>query len=122
MNSMYINYQDIGLRIREQRLKQNLTQQTLAELADQTPTNISHIERGTTKLSLPSLINIANALNVSVDIILCDSVQQSKHTFEGEIADLLKDCDQREIRVLAESIKTIVKSLRKVYSVDETNY
>jgi transcriptional regulator with XRE-family HTH domain len=118
---MYINYHDIGRRIREQRLKQKLTQQTLAELAEQTPTNISHIERGTTKLSLPSLINIANALSVSVDTFLCDSVQQSKHIFEGEIADLIKDCDQREIRVLSESMKTIVKSLRKVYSIDEIN-
>jgi transcriptional regulator with XRE-family HTH domain len=118
---MYINYQDIGSRIREQRLKQNLTQQALAELADLTPTNISHIERGATKLSLPSLINIANALSVSADTFLCDSVQQSKHIFENEIVDLIKECDQREIRVLSESMKTLLKSLRKVYDVDETN-
>ena len=41
--------------------KQKLTQQALAEMVGLVPSNISHIERGTTKLSIQSLIRIANA-------------------------------------------------------------
>lgn len=61
---MNINYKAIGMRIRNRRKVLGLTQQRLAEIADLSDTNISHIERGATKLSLPSLISIANALSV----------------------------------------------------------
>ena len=53
---MGIDYQAIGVRIRRLRKAKGLTQQTLAELSEQEPSNISHIERGATKLSLPTLV------------------------------------------------------------------
>lgn len=43
----------IGRHIRR-AFCQGLTQQTLAERAEQEPANISHIERGAAKLSLPT--------------------------------------------------------------------
>ena len=55
---MEIDYELIGKRIREERISQNLSQQTLAEISNISPTNISHIERGATKLSLPTLVSI----------------------------------------------------------------
>ena len=67
---MGLDYQAIGTRVRRLRKARGLTQQTLAELSDQEPSNISHIERGATKLSLPTLVNIANALEVTVDELL----------------------------------------------------
>ena len=75
---MELDYQAIGIRIRRLRKEQGLTQQRLAELSSQEPSNISHIERGATKLSLPTIVNIANSLNVTVDDLLCDSLEFSK--------------------------------------------
>ena len=69
---MALDYQAIGTRIRRMRKAHGLTQQALAELSNQEPSNISHIERGATKLSLPTLVNIANALDVTVDELLFD--------------------------------------------------
>lgn len=48
-----------GRRIRRLRKAQGLTQQILAEYAEQEP---SHIEGGAARLSLPALISIAIAL------------------------------------------------------------
>ena len=79
---MDLDYRAIGIRIRRFRKDQGLTQQVLAEMSDQEPSNISHIERGATKLSLPTIVNIANALSVSVDDLLCDSLIESKASFE----------------------------------------
>ena len=62
---MELDYQAIGVRIRRLRKERGLTQQTLAEISSQEPSNISHIERGATKLSLPTLVSIANALEVT---------------------------------------------------------
>ena len=53
---MELDYQAIGVRIRRLRKERGLTQQTLAEMSGQEPSNISHIERGATKLSLPTLL------------------------------------------------------------------
>ena len=61
---MELDYQAIGVRIRRLRKERGLTQQTLAEMSGQEPSNISHIERGATKLSLPTLVSVANALEV----------------------------------------------------------
>ncbi len=57
---MHIDYVSVGKRIRELRIKQGLTQNKLAEKSGIEPSNISHIERAATKLSLPTLVSIAN--------------------------------------------------------------
>lgn len=56
------NFVNLGKRIREKRLSQNLTQEALAEKADVGTTHISHIETGCTKLSLTTFISIAMLL------------------------------------------------------------
>ena len=55
---MELDYQAIGVRIRRLRKERGLTQQALAERSNQEPSNVSHIERGATKLSLPTMVNI----------------------------------------------------------------
>ena len=50
---------DIGRRICQHRKALGYTQQKLAEMSNQEPSNISHIERGATKLGLPTLVSIA---------------------------------------------------------------
>ena len=89
---MDIDYKAIGQRIRKRRKMLNITQSILAERADLSDTNISHIERGATKLSLPSLIAIANALETNVDSLLMDVVDNSEVEFKKEFAQLLSDC------------------------------
>lgn len=65
-----IDYKGIGKRIKAARRIKGLNQKSLAMLADIAPTNLSHIERGATKVSLPTLVKIANSLGVS----MCDSL------------------------------------------------
>lgn len=97
---MELDYQAIGIRIQRFRKAQGLTQQKLAELSYQEPSNISHIERGATKLGLPTIVNIANALGVTVDDLLCDSLKNSKATYEREVADILSDCTHSELKII----------------------
>lgn len=91
------NFVNLGKRIREKRLSQNLTQEALAEKADVGTTHISHIETGCTKLSLTTFISIANALDVSADELLCDCINQASNVYETEISLLLKNCSTKEI-------------------------
>lgn len=111
---MELDYQAIGIRIRRFRNAKGLTQQTLAELSHQEPSNISHIERGATKLGLPTIVNIANALGVTVDDLLCDSLMSSRATYEREIADILSDCTHPELKIITGTIRSLKDNLRKV--------
>ena len=95
---MELDYQAIGIRIRRLRKEQGLTQQRLAELSSQEPSNISHIERGATKLSLPTIVNIAN----------------SKAAFEREISEILSDCTHQELRIISGTMRVLKDNLRKV--------
>ena len=71
---MEVDYKAIGQRIKIARIKKGVTQETVADLIDITPAHMSNVETGKTKVSLPTLIAIANALSVSVDTLLCDNV------------------------------------------------
>ena len=110
---MELDYQAIGLRIRRLRKARGLTQQSLAEISNQEPSNISHIERGATKLSLPTLVNIANALHVTADELLCDSLPASKNVLEREVAQLLADCSHLELKIITETVLALKESLRR---------
>lgn len=109
---MAIDYQIIGKRIREIRKEKHITQEALAELSGVEPSNISHIERAATKVSLPTLVNIANALNVTADELLYGNLKKSGHISHSIIEALLSDCTPDELKALAEMIKTTKSILR----------
>ena len=110
---MGLDYQAIGIRVRRFRKAKGLTQQALAERSEQEPSNISHIERGATKLSLLTLVSIANALDVTADELLCDSLPASRSVFHREAEHLLADCTHSELQIITETIRSLKESLRK---------
>ena len=109
---MGINYVSIGKRIKEFRTAKKWTQAKLAEESGIEPSNISHIERGATKLSLPTMINIANALGVSLDDIAFGSLVKSKHVSVKLIDEIISDCTPEELKAIIEIIKTTKSILR----------
>lgn len=113
---MDIDYKAIGIRIRRKRKDLGLTQQKLAELADLEPSNISHIERGATKLGLPTIVSIANVLNCSVDDLLCDSLKFPKLAYEKEASDILAGCTNAQKNIITESMLTLKENLQKYSS------
>ncbi|MPM06693.1 hypothetical protein SDC9_52996 [bioreactor metagenome] len=110
---MSIDYSDIGRRIRYFRTSKQISQEELAETAELSVTHISHIETGNTKLSLPTIIKIANSLSVSVDELLCDSIEKSKEIYDNEVSAQMEDCSVKETRIISEIVKTTKEALRK---------
>lgn len=110
---MELDYRAIGKRIKIARIKADLTQERLAEAVEISPTHLSNIETGTTRVSLTAIVNLANALSVTVDDLLCDSVIQAKPQFEKDIAALLEDCDEYEIRMVRDMAQALKDTLRR---------
>jgi transcriptional regulator with XRE-family HTH domain len=74
---MGLNYERIEKIIKAVRIERGLSQADLAEHADLSVPYISHIETGRSKASFETIINIADALNVTVDRLLCGNMQNS---------------------------------------------
>lgn len=109
---MEINYIAIGKRIRTAREKLSITQEKLSDIINLSPSHMSHIENGKTKLSLPSLILIANALNTTVDSLLYDNIDLTYDSYDKDFKDLLSDCTTSEREVILQSaiqVKTALK-------------
>ena len=69
-----MDYKRLGVRIREERKRLNLTQAQLAEAVDISDTYMGAIERGERSLTLDTLVRLVNRLGVTVDYLLADSV------------------------------------------------
>jgi len=109
---MDINYNAIGERIKAYRNKLNITQAQLGEQSGVEPSNISHIERGATKVSLPTLIKIANTLGVSLDDLVYDNLSKNQHISVKDLNEILSDCNDSELKTLVEMVKSTKKILR----------
>ena len=110
---MELDYKAIGKRIKIARIKADLTQERLAEMVEISPTHMSNIETGTTRVSLTAIVSLANALSVTVDDLLCDSVVKFKVQFEKDIAGILADCDEYEIRMVKDMAQALKETLRR---------
>ena len=69
-----MNYKELGRRIRQQRVLCRLTQEELAEKSGISCSFVGHIERGEKKFSIGTLVSICNAMVVSPDYLLQDSL------------------------------------------------
>jgi transcriptional regulator with XRE-family HTH domain len=102
---MELNYAGIGKRIRKFRLEKGYTQEMLAANSGISTVHISHIEGGHTKAGLPKIVSIANALKVSVDMLLQDSLIHIPHVSVSEIERTLSDCSPAELKILSEILQ-----------------
>lgn len=119
---MELDYKAIGKRIKIARIKADLTQERLAELIDISPTHLSNIETGTTRVSLNTIISIANALSVTGDDLLCDNIIMSKVQFEKDIALLLEDCDEYEIRIIKDKIPDLLFACKVLLNTGQVSH
>ena len=118
-----INYQYIGQRVRQERLRHHLSQEQLAELTDSSPQYISHIETARKKASLEMLIRIANALNTSVDQLIADNLNGSHYRCDAELYRLLTGCSTYERRIILElamATRYILQEYRWILTLDKS--
>lgn len=95
-----MDYTLLGKRIRDERLIQRLTLEKLAEKIDKSINFIGQIERGEGKPSLETLVDIANALGVSVDYLLYDNIKVSADDTDKEILGIIHMMDDKGKRFI----------------------
>lgn len=68
-----MDYIFMGRQIRKERQRQQLTQAELAERVDVSTSFIGHVERGSRKASLETVVKISEALGMSIDSMVLPS-------------------------------------------------
>ena len=71
-----MDYERLGLRVRQQREIKNLTQSQLARKTSVAASFIGHIERGEKKASVETVVALCNALDISPAVLLQDSLSE----------------------------------------------
>ena len=70
-----MDYKELGRRVRQQRALCKLTQEELAEKSGISCSFVGHIERGEKKFSIGTLVALCNAMEVSPNYLLQDSLE-----------------------------------------------
>jgi transcriptional regulator with XRE-family HTH domain len=104
-----IDYMKIGFKIRQARIKLKLSQEQLSEKCDISTSYLGHIERGTRKLSLDTLVSLCSVLDLSTDYVLLDSLPSS----DPVIISLLEHAKQNNTKNYERYIR-VVKALSEV--------
>ncbi|MBR2883721.1 MAG: helix-turn-helix transcriptional regulator [Clostridia bacterium] len=107
---MALNYTIIGENIKYARKEQRLTQEKLAEIVNKSPSYISYIETGKRKLSLESLVDIANALYVSADELLSFNIAY-RNQRACEFSFILGKCSIYEQKIINDIVLALKQSL-----------
>lgn len=100
-----MDYEALGRQIRKQRQLVNYTQEKLADMANISASFLGHIERGSRKASLETLVSIANALNVGTDKLLIDSLSLQYNVDDIDNLDANKrHLIQEMLRVIRDNV------------------
>ena len=124
-----LNYKDVGLRIRLEREKLGLSREKFAELIGLSSFYIGQLERGDRRMSVDTLVNISETLNVSVDYLLygynyyMENIKVSEAIDDiyrvsidneiKELLDILKGSSKEQISLLKDIYKLILPSIKK---------
>ena len=83
-----------------------MSQAELASRTELSTQHISNVENARSKVGLEKLVAIANELDCSVDELLCGSIRTgSRSVYSDEIAAIIEDFSDTEIRVLPEFLR-----------------
>ncbi len=95
-----LDFAFIGQRIREARNDRHLTQEYIADVTGVNVSHISNIETNKVKVSLTLLVQICNALGVTLDYILENEYHNPDSVIEKELFNVMKGMQKEKQETL----------------------
>ena len=103
---------EFAQRLKEYRKARGMTQQELADRLGVSNKSVSRWETGGYP-DVALLGPLAKALGVTVDDLLCDSLENARTAFDREAADILSDCTPWERTVITGTMRALKEHLRR---------
>ena len=112
MNSMLTVFMTTFARtVRIERIRQNVTQEELAEMADISPQFLCRLENARKTASIETYIKIGVALHLRLADIFCED-KLNNPSDDDAVFHLLNGCTDFEKRVCAKTIEGVLAGLR----------
>lgn len=109
-----MNYTQLGKRIRQERLRLNLTQEQLSEDIGISTAYLGQIERGDRNVTLDKLVPIVNRLGVTLDYLLSDYINTSNDDVNlKRLSQLLDGKTEAEKELVVNMIKLLFSYTEK---------
>lgn len=99
----------LGRRIYFVRKEQHMTSEKLSDLCDVNAVFIRQIERGLRLPSVPVLVKICNALEVSANYLLGKDLKYNENINLKELADLIHLSSPKQIQLIAEIYRVVIE-------------
>ena len=107
-----IDFRAIGRRIRDNRKRRGISQESLGWSIHKSGALIGQIERGETRPTVEDLIYIADELGVSANELLIGNQDIGPDSYQYEIDIQMADCTKDEQLLLYEMVVAIKKIIR----------
>ena len=107
-----MDYIALGKNIRQRRLLAGLRQEDLAEMCNYSISHIGQVEKANTIPSLDTVVRIANALHVTVDQLLYESIDQKEGIY-------LRDLERRIMNLPVASRITACEAMTNLLDIIE---
>lgn len=102
---------DVGQRIRNYRIQQQLSQEELAERCGLHPTYIGQIERGEKNATLESICKIASGLAISLSVLFekIDELEDNGNNYPSVAYNIIQTAPKENQEKLVDILKMIME-------------
>lgn len=107
MERYRLDYTALAQRIKQARQGKGYSQSKLAELAGVSTNTIGKLEINYTTVSLKTILNIANALDIDINFLVSDNPPNNKQATDLFIESLLQDFTEKDKQFLIQVISAI---------------
>ena len=97
-----------GKKINQARKEKNLTSDKLAEICDMAPVFVRQIEGGARLPSVPNLVAICNALQVSPNYLLGEDLEFSDKEIIDRLVSKIRTLSPTQVEMVCSTIETMI--------------
>ena len=102
---------EVGASIKARRVELGLSQDALAELLEVGPEAVSRMEWGAVSLTIPKLVELANALKSPVEAFL-PGASGSVQSGAQQVGLMLQNLDKRDAKFVVEMVERMTQHLK----------
>ena len=116
MAAKVVDYVALGEKIRQKRLNTGLSQDAVSGNVALSESFYGHIERGDRKLSVESLVKIADYLDLSLDFLLMESksIRDSDDRLQAELDNIFRDKSPSQRDYLLSILRVLSNNIEKL--------
>ena len=101
----------IGKRIQKIRKEKGLTAEKLAEASGITTNYMREIENDRRTPSVSTLVDVANALEITANELLCDLINKNEEIILNDITRKMKGLNHKHLSLISSVVETMITEL-----------